>query len=135
MAEQPADVIDTRARVLTRQRLEQLREVGLFPGGQTRRLFTYWGPLAPLDRLLDESEPPCSGHVWRDGDELSTWGSVMVYVEPEWKVRETALHTWVAYADWGGPYDGSDLNPHWQSEELANRYLDLLTDNFWAEVA
>lgn len=131
------DAIETTSRVLTRRRIEQLRTVGLFPEQRMRRRFHHFGPLAPLDRLLDETVPPhcdLSGMEMLDVDLDAPWGSVMVYVEPDWCVTEGALG-WKVWEDWGSPFDASDLtSQHWVTEDLARRYLEVLTDNFWAKV-
>lgn len=133
-----ADQVATRDRVLTRRRIEQLRAVGLFPAPITRRFFQHFGPLAAVDRLCDETVPArpemCDNDGWCDGDELGVWGAVMVLVEPDWHITERHGR-WIVWEDWGHPWDAGDLNnQHWQSEELARRYLEVLTDNFWAQV-
>lgn len=132
--------IDTAPRVLTRRRLEQLRDVGLLAGvAITRRRFSYIGPLAPLDQLLDEDVTPTAdmpalgGTPWSTDDDVP-WGSVMVYVEPLWRITE-GVTGWKVWEDWGSPYDASDLtNQHWRTEDLARRYLELLTDDFWTKI-
>jgi hypothetical protein len=132
------DAIVTTSRVLTRRRIDQLRTVGLFPVQPMRRRLHHVGPLTPLDRLLDENvEPSPDLIIGVDAvraDVDSPWGSVMVYIEPLWRVTESTLG-WKVWEDWGSPFDASDLtNQQWATEDLARRYLEVLTDNFWAKV-
>jgi hypothetical protein len=140
-----ADQIDSLYRVLTRRRLERLQAVGLFPNPISRKTFQHYGPLAPLDRLLDENEPAQPDMVendyWRDGDKLGDWGVVTVWVEPDWHVEPAnpLSHPgqWKVWADWGDPADAGEFGWNetiWATEQLARRYLELLTDNFWVRV-
>jgi hypothetical protein len=110
MTEQ-TDQLDTRDRVLTRRRIEQLRAAGLFARPITRKWFQHLGPLADLDEMLDENVPARADMI--DGPTETAlaglWGVVMVHVEPDWHVTERNGR-WIVWEHCGHPWDGGDLN-------------------------